>query len=112
MEKIIQFHSGLKIPTNTRHTTSPPYFSAQSDLSDQEESKEQPQDLSPVYKKKSHFSDNKVRFDESPNEIEKEKKNVKDYKIMQFANAKFDTDESEPNSPESKFIQYIKLSNT
>lgn len=85
MEKIIQFHPGIKITTNNRHTTSPPYFSAQSDLSDQEESKKSTEDLSPVYKKKSHFSE--------------EKKG--DVKAFSFANKSFDTDESEPNSPES-----------
>ena len=109
MEKIIQFHSGIKIPTATRHTTSPPYFSAQSDVSDVEESKEKPQDLSPVYKKKSHFSDNKVRFDDSPSDlqdIKEKKKNVKDFKVLQFQNNKFDSDESEPNSPESTLTFY------
>ena len=108
MEKIIQFHSGTKVPTANRHLTSPPYFSAQSDLSDQEETKEQPEDLSPVYKKKSHFSDNKVRFDESPLEKDnKDKKNTKDYKVMQF-NKNYETDESEPNSPESKFTNFYQ----
>ena len=87
MEKIIQFHAGIKIPTATRHTTSPAYFSAQSGLSDPEEVKENPEDLSPVYKKKSHFSD------------KMEKNDKKDFKVLQFSN-KYDTD-SEPNSPES-----------
>ncbi len=93
MEKIIQFHAGIKIPTATRHTTSPSYLSAQSGLSDPEEVKENPEDLSPVYKKKSHFSD---KLDQ---------KNVKDFKVMQFNN-KYDTD-SEPNSPESTLIYYL-----
>lgn len=93
MEKIIQFHSGVKIPTTNRHTTSPPYFSAQSDLSDEETKGTVQQDLSPIYKKKSHFSDKQ--------EESKDKKDVKDFKILNFAQKTFDTDESEPNSPES-----------
>ena len=107
MEKIIQFHSGIKIPTTNRHTTSPPYFSAQSDLSDEETKGTLQQDLSPIYKKKSHFSDKQSLAEEA-----KDKKDLKDFKILSFAQKNFDTDESEPNSPESaNFFFYRKLFN-
>lgn len=79
MEKIIQFHSGIKIPTTNRHTTSPPYFSAQSDLSDEETKGTLQQDLSPIYKKKSHFSDKQSLAEEA-----KDKKDLKDFKILSF----------------------------
>ena len=51
MEKIMQFHSGTKVPLATRHITSPASYSNQSGISDAEAEKEGIQTLSPIYKK-------------------------------------------------------------
>lgn len=89
MEKIMQFRSGVKVAVATRHITSPETHSNPSGISDVEDIKESIQTLSPIYKKQK----------ESVVPIEKMKENLK---ILQIPNKKYETDESEPNSPESK----------
>lgn len=105
MEKIMQFHSGTKVPLATRHITSPASYSNQSGISDAEAEKEGIQTLSPIYKK---IKENPVMISE------KAKDNLK---ILQIPKNKYETDESEPNSPESikigiwSFFKFLIIAN-
>ena len=88
MEKIIQFRSGIKLPAAIRHTTSPA-SSAQKGISDIEDTKDDQETLSPIYKKQNNVDNHKEN-------------NIKDLKILQVnGNKKYETDESDPPSPES-----------
>lgn len=97
MEKIMQFHSGIKVQTGNRHITSPAYFSNNNGISDIEDNKSENETLSPIYKKNSH------------NSLEKNKGNFKDIKILNIPKNKYEIDVSEPNSPESiSFFRKIR----
>lgn len=101
MEKIINFNSGFKIPSNSsRHTTLPPnYYSAQSAESEKEDDSE---GLSPVYVKKKQ---DQINFQEDLKQsIKKETEEIKQSKnLFSLSMVKaFDTDESDSGSPESK----------
>ena len=88
----MNFHSGLKIPAANpnRHITSPATFSSPNDSANLEDSKENIEILSPIYKKQSIPE-------------EKVKECIKDLKILQINKITYETDEFELASPEGFF---------
>lgn len=97
MERIINFNAGFKTNVSSKHTTMPISQVNNGNLSTLEENPSNDSDLSPIYKKKSHFSDNKSNLESK--KFKKEEINSKLEGKIIFSD-KYATDESEPNSPE------------